>query len=79
VGLPSFCSPVTSIFPKGREAVERIIMKKILGPFIVILTAGLAILFADPGPGKLLVILGIAVSLGGLLAMVKLLKFFWYL
>jgi len=54
-------------------------MKKILGPFIVILTAGLAILFADPGPGKLLVILGIAVSLGGLLAMVKLLKFFWYL
>jgi hypothetical protein len=40
-------------------------MRKILGPFIVILTAGLATLFADPGPGKLLVILGIAVSLGG--------------
>jgi len=54
-------------------------MKKILGPLIVLSIAGLAISFADPGPGKLLVILGIAVSLGGLLGMVKLVKFFWYL
>jgi len=54
-------------------------MKKILVPFIVILTAALAISFADPGPGKALVILGIVVSLGGLLIMAKLVKFFWYL
>jgi len=53
-------------------------MKKILVPFIVILTAALAISFADPGPGKALVILGIVVSSGGLLVMVKLIKFFWY-
>jgi len=54
-------------------------MKKILGLLIVVLTATLAISFADPGPGKPLVILGIAVSLGGLLGMAKLVKFFWYL
>ena len=53
-------------------------MKKVLGLFVVMLTAGLAISFADPGPGKLLVISGIVVSLGGLLAMGKLIKFFWY-
>ena len=54
-------------------------MERILGPFIIILTAGLAISFADLGPGKALVILGIAVSLGGLLIMVKMVKFFWYI
>jgi len=61
------------------QAAEEITMKKILGPPIVLSIVGLAISFADPGPGKLLVILGIAISLGGLLGMVKLVKFFWYL
>jgi hypothetical protein len=42
------------------------------------LTAGSAIWFADPGPGKVLAILGKAVGSGGLPLMVKLAKFFWY-
>jgi len=53
VCLPSFNGPVTSIFSKGREAAQRIIMKNILDSLIVILTAALAFSFADPEPGKL--------------------------
>jgi len=62
----------------SKIARQREVMKKVLGLFVVMLTAGLAVSFADPGPGKALVILGIVVSLGALLIMVKLVKFFWY-
>ena len=77
-GLPFLGCTVASIRPADGGVSGGETMKKIIGLLILVLTGSLAISFADPGPGKLLVILGIVVSLGGLFIMVRLVKFFWY-